>query len=150
MHKDEAKALCKKHMHRYVMAQMNDGAEYDGIVESVDDENVYLAVPVGEVNAPAPMYQMPAYGAPAAQGCSPCGDSPGYDYRTIGAYGGYGAGGFGYGYPGYGTGIPGYGYGVPGYGTPGYGYPGYGRRRRFSRLALPFAALAALSLLPYY
>lgn len=49
---------------------------------------------------------------------------------------GYG-GGYGYGYPGYG-----YGYG-PGY---GYGYP----RRRFQRLVLPLAAIATLSLLPWY
>ncbi|WP_249870128.1 hypothetical protein [Oceanobacillus saliphilus] len=46
-------------------------------------------------------------------------------------------------------GYPGYGY--PGYGFPGYGYPPFGRpRRRFRRLVLPLAALAALSILPWY
>lgn len=37
------------------------------------------------------------------------------------------------------------GYG-PGYGYPGYGYP----RRRFNRLIIPLAAIAALSILPWY
>lgn len=39
------KNVCEKHLHRYVMVQTNDGAYHDGIVESVDDENVYLAIP---------------------------------------------------------------------------------------------------------
>lgn len=52
------------------------------------------------------------------------------------------------------VGTPGYpGYGYPGYGYPGYGYgyPGYGYGGgRFRRLVLPLAALAAISLLPYF
>lgn len=47
-------------------------------------------------------------------------------------------------YPGYGFD---YGFGWPGYGFPGYGY---GRPGRFRRLVLPLAALAAISLLPWY
>ncbi|MGX1828869.1 hypothetical protein ACWIE6_11490 [Paenibacillus taichungensis] len=47
MEKVEAKKLCKEHMHRYVCIQMHDGAHYDGIVEHVDDDMIYLAVPVG-------------------------------------------------------------------------------------------------------
>ncbi|WP_084268868.1 hypothetical protein [Oceanobacillus damuensis] len=46
-----------------------------------------------------------------------------------------------------------FGYGYPGYGYPGYGFPGYGfgrPRRRFRRFVLPLAALAALSILPWY
>ena len=39
------------------------------------------------------------------------------------------------------------GYGYPGY---GYGYPGWYPRPRFRRLVLPLAALAAISLLPWY
>lgn len=46
-----------------------------------------------------------------------------------------------YGYPGYG--FPGYGFGYPYYGPYGYG-------GRFRRLALPLAALTAISLLPYF
>ncbi|MEC5423619.1 hypothetical protein QGM71_08960 [Virgibacillus sp. C22-A2] len=43
--------------------------------------------------------------------------------------------------------------GYPGYGAPGFGFPGYGFGRppfRFRRLVLPLAALAALSVLPWY
>lgn len=47
MEKVEAKKLCKEHMHRYVCVQMHDGAQYDGIMENVDDDMIYLAVPVG-------------------------------------------------------------------------------------------------------
>ncbi|KGP84956.1 MULTISPECIES: hypothetical protein [unclassified Paenibacillus] len=47
MEKVEAKKLCKEHMHRYVCVQMHDGAHYDGIMENVDDDMIYLAVPVG-------------------------------------------------------------------------------------------------------
>ncbi|HEX6593642.1 MAG TPA: hypothetical protein VF095_03525 [Bacillota bacterium] len=49
-------------------------------------------------------------------------------------------------------GFPGYGYGYGGYGFPSYGYFGpYGfPPRRFRRLVLPLAALAALSILPWY
>lgn len=139
MEKSEALAVCKKNMHRYVMAQTNDGMVYDGIVESVDEENLYLAVPTGEAEMTAPVANNPhhnygdhayrAYGVVGAQG--------------YGGYGGYGAPVYG-GYGGYGAPIYG---GYPGY---GYGYPGYGPRRRFRRFILPLAALAALSLLPYY
>ncbi|HZG84697.1 hypothetical protein [Paenibacillus sp.] len=41
-------------------------------------------------------------------------------------------------------------YGYPHYGYPYYGYPYYGYGGRFRRLALPLAALAAISLLPYF
>ncbi|WP_240647355.1 hypothetical protein [Paenibacillus nanensis] len=37
---------CQKHMHRYVMVQTSDGGMQDGFVEHVDDEYVYLAIPV--------------------------------------------------------------------------------------------------------
>jgi small nuclear ribonucleoprotein (snRNP)-like protein len=123
--------VCKNHMHRYVLVQTADQQAYDGIVENVDDTNLYLAVPVGETME----------------------RNEGNDERLLGGVGlGYGAGlGFpGYGYPGFG--YPGYGfpgYGFPGYGYPGYGYP-FGPRRRFQRLILPLAAITALSLLPYY
>ncbi|OZB91672.1 hypothetical protein [Paenibacillus sp. XY044] len=50
MEKFEAIELCKKHMHRYVRATMSDGSVYDGFVESVDEEKLYLAVPVGHEN----------------------------------------------------------------------------------------------------
>jgi hypothetical protein len=47
METHEAHALCRQHMHRYVSAQMADGQVFDGIVESMDDDYLYLAVPIG-------------------------------------------------------------------------------------------------------
>lgn len=118
--------ICKSHLYRYVLVQTTDQQSYDGIVENVDETNLYLAVPEGEVEGAAVNEE-----------------------RLLGGLG-YGPGlgyGAGYGYPGYG---PGLGYGA-GYGYPGYGYPYYPRpRRRFRRLILPLAGLTALSLLPYY
>jgi len=49
--KMEAKKLCMDHLHRYVGIQMKDGNVFDGIVEHVDDDMVYLAVPVGPETA---------------------------------------------------------------------------------------------------
>jgi len=37
--------LCAKHMHAYVLAEMNDGMKFNGIITGMDNENVYLAVP---------------------------------------------------------------------------------------------------------
>jgi hypothetical protein len=121
MHHNHMYDVCRSHMHRYVLVQTTDQQSFDGIVENVDETNLYLAVPIGD-------------GMEREEG---------NDERLIGGVG-YGAG---YGYPGYG--FPGYGF--PGYGYPGYGYPYYPRpRRRFRRLVLPLAALTALTLLPYY
>lgn len=39
--------LCMKHMHRYVKVHTHDGCCYHGIVEHVDEEHLYLAVPAG-------------------------------------------------------------------------------------------------------
>ena len=111
MHKHEALEVCKQHMHKYVLIHTADGMHYDGIVESIDEEYVYLAVPVGAAEQPQFTQQMvrgPVY------------------------YGGYPGVAPAYGYPGY------------------YGYPPYGYGGRFRRLALPLAALAAISLLPYF
>ncbi|MCI3919690.1 hypothetical protein MO973_05520 [Paenibacillus sp. TRM 82003] len=124
MHKHEVVDVCKQHMNKYVLIHTNDGMQYDGIIESHDEEYVYLAVPVGAAELVPPQ-------ARALSGYY--------------GYGGYPYGGAGYGY---GAGYPGYGYGYGGYG--GYGYPGYGYGRRFRRLALPLAALTAISLLPYF
>ena len=46
MSNEQQKQLCMAHMHRYVLARTQDGMEIDGIVENVDDENLYLAVPI--------------------------------------------------------------------------------------------------------
>lgn len=37
---------CKQHMHSYVLVETTDGMKIDGIITGLDEENVYLAVPV--------------------------------------------------------------------------------------------------------
>ncbi|MGF7046091.1 hypothetical protein J2T13_000553 [Paenibacillus sp. DS2015] len=148
MEKIDPQKLCHDHIHRYVRVWLIDGRNYDGFVESVDDEQLYLAVPV--------CHEVPQSGQMGAE-------NAGHQVGWNDHHGNYG------GYPGiqtralsqgyYASAVsdpsdpsrsypvfPGYGY--PGYGYGGYGYPPYGRR--FNRLILPLAALAALSLLPYY
>lgn len=79
--------LCKNHMHSYVLVEMNDGAKLDGIITGLDDEYVYVAVPIEPKDV------------------SPANDCSANSYHRQFGYGGYG----GYGsYGGYG---PGYGYG---------------------------------------
>ncbi|MEW9674972.1 hypothetical protein ABRT01_02080 [Lentibacillus sp. L22] len=77
---------CKQHMHAYVLVEMADGSKVDGIITGLDDEYVYLAVPIDqreqEMSDP---WRMQQYGY-------------GPEF------------GYGYGYPGYGN--PGY-YGPP-------------------------------------
>ncbi|HWO54635.1 MAG TPA: hypothetical protein VNM49_09600 [Paenibacillus cookii] len=121
MEKLEAKEVCKKHMYRYVRATMSDGSVHDGFIEHVDEEKVYLAVPIGHENMP---YHH-GYASPYADCWDPCYRVPEQEARAFFPY-------FPYGY---------------GFGYPFYGYP-YGRR--FRRLALPLFALTALSLLPFY
>jgi uncharacterized membrane protein len=135
----DMKTMCKHHMHRYVLVQTNDGRNYDGIVEHVDDHNVYLAIPIGRMDAG---FREEENRGEQLEGNSERSNNES-DQRINGWYGGYPGYGYGgYGYPGYGYGRPGFGYGYPGY--------GYGRRGRFQRLILPLAALTALSILPYY
>lgn len=107
--------LCKKHMHAYVLVEINDGTQVDGIVTGVDDEFVYLALPID---------------------CSS--GSSQVSGATDRQFGGYGHGhGFGGGY-----GSPNYGY--PGYGYQGYGgYPGQ-RFRRLVLPLTALAALSIL------
>ncbi len=93
MHHKNMYDLCKSHMHRYVLVQTTDQQTFDGIVENVDHQNLYLAVPTG--------------GEMEREEES--------DERLLGGVG-YGAG---FGYPGYG--FPGYGF--PGYGYPYYPRP---------------------------
>ncbi|RDW19958.1 hypothetical protein [Oceanobacillus chungangensis] len=90
--------LCKDHVHAYVYAEFQDGRAVDGIITGLDEEYVYLAVPI-EHNQQ---------------------EQGNHDYNRQ--------------------------FGFPYYGYPGYGIP----RRRFDRLILPLAALAAISLLPWY
>lgn len=73
--------LCKQHMHSYVLAETHDGSKIDGIVTGLDEEYVYMAVPV-DLNQKQGTFMT--------------------DHQTLERQ-------FGYGYPGYG--YPSYGYG---------------------------------------
>jgi hypothetical protein len=156
MEKIEAKQVCHHHMHRYVRVVILDGRAFDGFVENVDDEQLYLAVPVGHEmnneqmehagyhegnNAPMDSYANPSNLQPTSyepqkgyghqQGCGCNGPSSGSGYPGVDARAFF---------PGY--------YPAPAP-FPGYGYNPYGRRR-FNRIILPLALLSTLALLPYY
>lgn len=116
--------LCKKHMHAYVLVEMVDGSQVDGIITGLDQENVYLAVPI---QSHTPPMQGPSYPKQS---------------REYSSYSG------GWGGPSYGG-----GWGGPPYygGYGGYGGGPYGPYASpFERLVIPLAALATLSLLPWY
>ncbi|HEY2492551.1 MAG TPA: hypothetical protein VGI33_06540 [Paenibacillus sp.] len=127
----DPKKLCCEHIHRYVRVWIVDGRAFDGFVESVDEEQLYLAIPVG--------HEMPDNEQIGLE-------NAGHPECSVGHHGNFG------GYPGIQTRALAQGYyPYPGAGL-GYGYPGYPPYgiRRFNRLVLPLAALTGLSLLPYY
>lgn len=82
--KTDIKSQCLKHMHRYVGVWVKDGTMYDGIVEHVDDEKLYLAVPIGggsemeNVNLPYP---------PKSCGCGSRAFVPFFPYVPFPAFG---------------------------------------------------------------
>ncbi|MBO1003611.1 hypothetical protein ACFSKI_17165 [Pseudogracilibacillus auburnensis] len=39
---------CKQHMHSYVLVETMDGLKTDGIITGLDEENLYLAVPLNQ------------------------------------------------------------------------------------------------------
>jgi hypothetical protein len=86
----EAHSLCLQHLHRYVSVRMTDGSTHDGIVASVDQYYLHLAVPTGEAEEAQTRAFQP------------------FGYPGYGGYGGYPFVYPGYGFPGYG-----YGYGYP-------------------------------------
>jgi hypothetical protein len=75
--------LCKTHVHSYVLAELEDRSNFDGIITSLDDEYVYFAVPIeNEVSS-----QIMPYGNEERQfGWSGYG-YPGYAYSGTGFYG---------------------------------------------------------------
>lgn len=60
----EAYLLCKQHEHRYVGIHMEDGTFHDGIVEMVDEESLYLAVPAGYADQEEYRAFAPGFGYP--------------------------------------------------------------------------------------
>lgn len=84
--------LCKKHMHSYVLAETADGNKFDGIITGLDNEYVYIAIPIDQDNR---------------EELQP--DNRSFSNERQ----------FGYGYNNYG---PGYGYPGNGYPSNGYGH----------------------------
>lgn len=123
--KESLIAQCREYLQQPVRLQTNDGGYYEGVIEHVDNEYVYLITTVSEGSTEfrgGESRQRPPYG---------------YGFPYGPGYGGYYGSGYGAYYGGY-----------PFYGPYGYGYFGY--PGRISRLVLPLAALTAISLLPYY
>lgn len=78
--------VCEQHMHAYVLLEMKDGMEADGIITGIDHEHVYVAIPVGgdaQQSMRHPQEEERQYGH--------------YHGGSGGGYGGYG----GYGGSGY-------------------------------------------------
>ncbi|HLR69566.1 MAG TPA: hypothetical protein VK105_20965 [Virgibacillus sp.] len=79
--------LCKQHMHSYVLAETHDGSKLDGIVTGLDDEYVYMAVPIEPHEIQGNMASNQRH-FDRQYGYGP----PGYGYPGYGGYGGYGGG----------------------------------------------------------
>lgn len=73
-HKKQMMEMCKKYHHHLMQMEGTDGRMYEGIIDGMDDDHVYLLVPVGDMDDRA-------FGSPYG----------GHPY-----YGGFG---YGYGYP---------------------------------------------------
>jgi hypothetical protein len=130
--------LCKQHMHSYVLAETNDGQQFDGILTGLDEEYAYFAIPIEQGNTG----QMMNY--PHQQGVM--GNMQGSHPGMMNAHS---QGPHRNDYPEY---MHGEQEEMRQFGYYGFGFPGYGfyPRRRFSRLVLPLAALVALTALPWY
>lgn len=78
---------CKNHMHAYVLIETTDGKKYDGIITGLDDQHVYLAVPLGDERGEERKIGS-SYGGPYYGG------SPGYGGSYGGPFGGSYHGGY--------------------------------------------------------
>jgi hypothetical protein len=47
-HKINLAAFCRQHKYCYVVAETMDGRQYDGIIESADNDQVYMLLPAGD------------------------------------------------------------------------------------------------------
>ena len=123
--------LCKQHMNQNVLLQTKSGDQIEGVIENLDDENVYVIVPTRSNDYNEESRQYNPYGGGSSYPPRPR-PRPPYGPGPRPPHGGY---------PPYNPGYPPY-YGA-GYGQqPG---PGSGA----NRLIIPLAALAAISVLPF-
>jgi hypothetical protein len=49
-HKQKMYDFCRQHMYHYVQMETADGSQYDGIVDGMDNDQVYLLAPIGDMN----------------------------------------------------------------------------------------------------
>ncbi len=56
-HNQQLQKHCKKHLHKHVNCQMMDGNVYEGYLEHVDKQNIYLIVEVSYTQQPNPTQQ---------------------------------------------------------------------------------------------
>lgn len=111
-HKQHMYSLCQQYKHKPVQIQTADQQVFHGIIEEVDDDNVYLIIPEGQSGwmGMAMDQNMRQFG-----------------YNPYSPYSSYPFSPYSYSYSYY-----------PYYPSP------------FRRVILPLAALAAISLLPYF
>lgn len=119
MHKRQAYSMCRQYVNQHVKVTTKDGKMYEGYIENVDQDHVYLAVPRNANDRD--------------KGDSTSGGERQFGFGFPGYYG------YPYGYPPYGYG---YGYGYPSYDIESGLYP----RRRFRRFAIPLAFLGGIAL----
>lgn len=93
-HKKKMHQFCKTYHYHYIQMKMTDGAQYEGVLDGFDEDQVYLLMPIGE------------------QSRQPPGDN-----RIYGGYGGFGGSGYPYRFRRFGR------YGFPFYGIGGFGFP---------------------------
>ncbi len=80
--KNDMKDQLNAHKNYFVILEMKDGQQYDGIIEDLDAENVYVLMPVGDEDDDQSHHERQ------------------WGYGGYGYGGGYGPGyGYGYGYP---------------------------------------------------
>ncbi|MEC0329533.1 hypothetical protein P4H42_07850 [Paenibacillus macerans] len=117
-HKRHMKEICKRYHHHLIHVESTDGKVFVGIIDGMDDDHVYLLIPIGDMDG---------------------------DDRAFGApFGGFGAPFGGFGAP---FGVPfATPFGAPFGGFGGFGgfpfFGGFPRRfRRFIRRPFPFFGL---------
>lgn len=63
MQKGQMKEFCKQYHHHYIMMEADDGQIYEGIIDGMDDDNVDMLVPIGDMDR-EDMRQYPYGGYP--------------------------------------------------------------------------------------
>lgn len=62
MHQHEAYMLCYQHVNKFVRIHMHDGVVYEGVIEKVDYEHVYIACPIAGDMSEDRYFPYPGFG----------------------------------------------------------------------------------------